>query len=379
MTRYLRYGSITLLTLLVAAMVFAGGPSMPVAFVVLLALVSGGDFFFGDDKDDRPFAHPGWVDLPVYLALPTMVVLTVGWLWHLAPGDFLGLAALTGRDAVAVHAQTRWWHLVGGALAVGLLYGGVATVAAHELVHRTWSPVAMILGRWLLAFTLDTSFAIEHVYGHHRHVATEADPATARRGDGVYGFVFRSGWRGWRSAWRLESERLRRIGFGIFSWRNRVLRGWMMSVAIAGVFGAVAGVKGVLAFVGVGLYGKLWLELVNYVEHYGLVRVAGQPVEPRHSWNCTRRASTWLLLNLTRHSHHHAQGEVPFHALRAKSDAPLLPGGYLSMALLALVPPLWHRVMTPRVLEWDRHWSSDAERPLIEEANRRSGLVAFSP
>ncbi|MEZ4406113.1 MAG: alkane 1-monooxygenase [Polyangiales bacterium] len=378
MTRYLRYWLITALTLLATAMVFAGGPWMWASLLFVVTVITAGDGALGDDTDERPYAHPWLVDLPLYLALPTLAALSVAWLWHLAPGDLLGLAALTHRDAAALHASERWWHLAGGGLTVGLLYGGVGTVAAHELVHRTWSPVALTLGRWLLAFTSDASFSIEHVYGHHRHVATAADPATSRRGESVYSFVLRSAVGGWRNAWRIERDRLSRLGHPTLSWRNRALRGWAMSAVIAALFGLAAGPLGAAAFVLVSLYGKCWLELVNYVEHYGLVRVAGAPVEPRHSWNCTRRVSTYLLMNLTRHSHHHAQGEVPFYALRANSDAPVLPAGYLSMALLALAPPLWHRVMTPRVLAWDRRWSSPAERALIDEANRRSGLDAFT-
>jgi alkane 1-monooxygenase len=113
------------------------------------------------------------------------------------------------------------------------------------------------------------------------------------------------------------------------------------------------------------LWGKALLEIVNYMEHYGMVRVPGEPVQPRHSWNTNRRISSWSMFNLTRHSHHHAAGEVPFHALRPMPDAPQMAGGYLTTILLALLPPLWHRLMTPRVLA------------LARQANLRSGIAAM--
>ena len=110
------------------------------------------------------------------------------------------------------------------------------------------------------------------------------------------------------------------------------------------------------------LYGKSWLELINYVEHYGIVRVPGAPVEPRHSWNCNRRISGYLLYNLTRHSHHHAMGEKPFWQLRAYPDTPTMPLGYLGMVLIALIPPLWDRVMIPMVLAWDARFAPRQRR-----------------
>ena len=124
--------------------------------------------------------------------------------------------------------------------------------------------------------------------------------------------------------------------------------------------------------------GKALLEIVNYMEHYGLVRDPEAPVAPRHSWNTNRRISSWTMLQLTRHSHHHAEGEVPFQDLAPYPEAPMMVQGYLTTILLTLVPPLWHALMVPKLRDWDARFANAAERRLADEANRRSGLPGLS-
>jgi alkane 1-monooxygenase len=189
--------------------------------------------------------------------------------------------------------------------------------------------------------------------------------------------VVASTWRGNRSAWHIEVERLAKRGRRPWTWRNAVLRGQLLSLAlIAGAF-ALGGWRAAAFFLASALWGKALLEIVNYMEHYGLVREPGAPVKPRHSWNTTRRLSSWTLFNLTRHSHHHAQGEVPFQDLRPLPDAPAMVAGYLTTIVFTLIPPLWHRLMTPRLLAWDRDQANDAERRLAAAASLRSGLPAL--
>jgi alkane 1-monooxygenase len=235
----------------------------------------------------------------------------------------------------------------------------------------------MLVGRWLLAFSFDTSFAIEHVYGHHRYVSTVDDPATAPRGRNVYSHIVASTARGNVSAWRIEAGRLRKKRRAVFSWHNAVIRGYLMSVVLVAAAFTVGGWHGGAFFILCALGGKSLLEIVNYMEHYGMVRKPETPVQPRHSWNTNKRVSSWTMFNLTRHSHHHAQGEVPYQDLRPYPNAPMMINGYLTTIIVALVPPLWHRLMTPKVLAWDRDYASAEERALAAAANRRSGLRAF--
>ncbi|WP_392388019.1 fatty acid desaturase [Burkholderia cepacia] len=125
------------------------------------------------------------------------------------------------------------------------------------------------------------------------------------------------------------------------------------------------------------LWSMALLEIVNYMEHYGNVRDPGMPVQPRHSWNTNRRISSWSMFNLTRHSHHHAQGEVPYQDLKPFADAPMMIGGYLTTIVVAMIPPLSHRLMPPKVLAWDRTHATEPERRLAADANARSGMTGF--
>jgi alkane 1-monooxygenase len=150
-----------------------------------------------------------------------------------------------------------------------------------------------------------------------------------------------------------------------------------MSALLVGLAFAAGGLRAAGFFIACALFGKALLEIVNYMEHYGLVRNPQHPVQPRHSWNTNRRLSTWTMFNLTRHSHHHAAGEVAYQDLRPYPDAPMMLSGYLTTIVIALVPPLWHHLMTPRVLAWDRDFASDEERVLAAQAGARSGMAAF--
>ena len=150
-----------------------------------------------------------------------------------------------------------------------------------------------------------------------------------------------------------------------------------MSVLLVGVAYAMGGWAAAGFFVACALWGKSLLEIVNYMEHYGMVRNPATPVQPRHSWNTNKRISSWSMFNLTRHSHHHAQGEVPYQDLKPFPDAPMMIGGYLTTIMVAMVPPLWHKLMTPKVQAWDRDYASGEERQLAAQANARSGIAAL--
>lgn len=123
-----------------------------------------------------------------------------------------------------------------------------------------------------------------------------------------------------------------------------------------------------------GRIAKAELEVINFMEHYGIVRVPTKPVEPRHSWNTNKRISSGSLFNLTRHSHHHAQGEVPFQDLMPIQGAPVIIAGYLTTSNVALLPPLWNRLMMPKVIAWDEQYASPEELALAPQAKAASGL-----
>lgn len=369
---HLRFGLMTLL-LLVATLRFGHGGTwmwLPLALsgglVVLLDLLGPQETStFGAPK---PWVLNTWL----YATLPLLLLMN-GVLWWMAgSGDPLHVAAqvqrLTGFDLLAARALTTRAQWFGALLGCGLITASAGTNVGHELTHRTRSAFDLIWGRWLLAFTFDTTFAIEHVHGHHARVATREDPATARRGESVYGFILRSTFQQLASAWELEARRLARKGHPTWSRHNRWLRGQLMTLALMGAAFGLGGGRALGFFIASGLLGKAVLEIVNYVEHYGLVRVPGTPVAPRHSWNSNAWMSSTVLYNLTRHSDHHAEGSKPFWRLRPLPEAPTLPTGYMGMILLTLVPPLFRRVMAPKLKAWDAAHATPAEQTLARQA-----------
>lgn len=373
---YLKFFLFHAVGLASAAALLAGGAAASATLLAVTLFYIVGDAICGDDVSTPRYRHPAILTVQLWAALPLLALIVSAAVWRASPGDPLGLgawvASWSGVDLLAAKSGAHPLHQVSAVILTGLMIGMVGTIPAHELTHRTWDRVSMAVGRWLLAFSFDTSFAIEHVHGHHRYVATAADPATAPRGRHVYRHIVSSTVRGNLSAWHIESRRLQRRGHALVSWRNAVLRGQAMSLVLVVLAAAIGGWRAALFFAASALWGKALLEIVNYMEHYGMVREAGAPVEPRHSWNTNRRLSSWSLFNLTRHSHHHAQGEVPYQDLKPFPEAPTMIGGYLTTIVVALVPPLWHRLMTPRVHDWDRRYASEGERRLVQRGSVRA-------
>jgi alkane 1-monooxygenase len=247
------------------------------------------------------------------------------------------------------------WQLVTATLSVGATTGAIGMTFAHEMIHRRQG-YERAFGNILLASVTYPHFAIEHVRGHHRHVGTPRDPATARLGESVYRFLPRTVWGGVSSAWQIERKRLHTEDKSAWSTDNLMVRYALAEAAIYAAVALVFGRLGVAMFAGQSAVAIVILETINYIEHYGLLRkkVAEkpweyEPVRADHSWDSPSRVSNWLLINLPRHADHHMSVAKRYQALELLPHAPHLPVGYGAMFLLALVPPLWFRVMNRRV------------------------------
>ena len=255
---------------------------------------------------------------------------------------------------------------IGLALTMGVV-GGIAINTAHELGHKRASSEKW-LSRVALAQTGYGHFFIEHNRGHHVRVATPEDPASSRLGESFWAFLPRTVAGSLASAWGIEATRLDRLGKSHWSVHNDVLSAWAMTV---GLFGGLAVVFGpvVLPYLLVqAVIGFSLLEVVNYLEHYGLRRQKREDgryerCRPEHSWNSNNVASNVLLYHLQRHSDHHANPTRRYQALRHVEEAPQLPTGYAGMIVLAWFPPLWRRVMDPRLLD---HYEGDVTRANIQ-------------
>ncbi|MCG2585626.1 alkane 1-monooxygenase [Massilia sp. TS11] len=374
---YLKFLYFHLVALSAVHGLLAGGAHTTLGLAVFLAGFVVLDIVGGDDLSTPEYRHPGILTFQLWLALPILSLIVFTAVWRCSSGDPLGYGAFMQRflsfDVFAARAANQFGHQLSAIFLTGFMIGMVGTITGHELTHRTRDRVSMLIGRWLLAFSFDTSFAVEHVYGHHRYVSTALDPATAPRGRNVYAHILRSTIAGNLSAWKIEAARLQRHQLPVFSWHNSLLRGAAMSATLVAIAALMGGWAGAAFFIASALWGKALLEIVNYIEHYGLVRLPGTPVAPRHSWNTNRRFSSWGMFNLTRHSHHHAQGALPYHRLRPIPEAPQMISGYLSTMFLAMLPPLWFRLMAPRLAAWDRDYATPEERALarLAEADAR--------
>jgi alkane 1-monooxygenase len=264
---------------------------------------------------------------------------------------------------------------VGLALTVGCV-SGIAINTAHELGHKR-KQAERWLSKVALAQTGYGHFFIEHNRGHHVRVATPEDPASSRLGESFWAFLPRTVSGSLASSWELEKERLARTGHSPWTLRNDILNAWLMTVVLFGALAAIFG-AGVLPYLLVqAVFGFSLLEVVNYLEHYGLLRQKREDgryerCQPRHSWNSNNISSNVLLYHLQRHSDHHANPMRRYQALRHFDEAPELPSGYATMIVMAYVTPLWRRVMDPKVLA---HYGGDASLANVQPSRRaRYGL-----
>jgi len=259
---------------------------------------------------------------------------------------------------VAASGTLAPWEVATMAVVVGIASGGIGITYAHELMHQQ-NRFERMLAEMLMCSTLYGHFCIEHIHGHHINVATPDDPATARRGETVYRFVPRVVRDTVLGAWHIQRDQLAKRGLPLWSRRNAFWRyaGW--SGGMLALAALIGGWQGVGIFVVQAVVAVILLELVDYIEHYGLLRRKRpngryEPTRPHHSWNSGHQASNWLLINLQRHSDHHYKPRRRFPTLQSypESEAPQLPHGYPWMVLLALFPPLYFRVMEPRLEAW---------------------------
>jgi alkane 1-monooxygenase len=336
------------------------GPMFVYAIIPLL------DIFFGDDPSNPPEEIVAWLEQDRYYRFVTYAFMP------------LQLAAFfTGFWLMTRHGGLPVIDRIGIAVTLGSL-NGVAINTAHELGHKKEH-----LERWFARIALAPSgyghFFIEHNRGHHVRVATPEDPASSRLGESFWAFWFRTVSGSLRSSWGLERTRLRRMDRHVFSLRNDVLNAWAMTVVLwAGVviwFGV-----GTLPYLLIqGVFAFSLLEAVNYLEHYGLVRQQlpngrWERVNPRHSWNNNHVVTNLFLYQLQRHSDHHANPTRRYQALRHFEESPQLPSGYATMIVLCYFPPLWRRVMDPRVLA---HYGGDITLANIAPRKRDKILARY--
>jgi alkane 1-monooxygenase len=263
------------------------------------------------------------------------------------------LAVLLWSAWIMFSAPFTWVGQFGWIISMGCVGGVIAINTGHELVHKP-TRAEQLAGGMLLASVGYGTFKVEHIYGHHVDVATPQDNSSARLGENAYAFVARAFARNPRRAFVLERAARARRGRTTAWWQSELTYWYGFTALLCGLCVLIAGPMGAVFFVGQCVVAIALLEIINYVEHYGLARrqLANgrwEKVDPTHSWNSNFILTNLLLFQLQRHSDHHANAVRRYQTLRHFPESPQLPAGYATMVVLAAIPWLWRKVMDPRV------------------------------
>lgn len=319
---------------------YTGGIGFYAGFLIAFVAIPILEFFFHGtvenrtDLDEMSTIRLRFFDVLLYLNMPLLY----------------GLIFYSGSILLSETLAT--YETVGLVLSLGIIIGTCGINVGHELGHRQ-TKYEQFFSKVLLLPALYMHFFIEHNQGHHKNVATPEDPATSRLNENVYAFFVRSVSQSYLSAWKLENQRLKKLGKPIFSIKNEMIRFQIIQIIYVLFLIIIFNFQIAILFILAGIIGFLLLELVNYIEHYGLKRKrleSGryEPVQPHHSWNSNHDVGRIVLYELTRHADHHYKSTRKYQTLRHFENAPQLPFGYPAAMLMALVPPLWFRVMNGR-------------------------------
>lgn len=278
------------------------------------------------------------------------------YVWVMYAATVMHWVAMFATVYAVTHMDLAWYHFFGAVLSIGAMHS-IGLVMSHELGHRINERMQVWAAKTVIACSGYAHFNIEHNKGHHKHVATPEDPASARMGENLYKFAMRELPGAFYRAMDLEKERLERKGKGFWSVDNEILQSWMITLVGFSAMVILWGTAAIPFLVLASFYGWFQLTMANYIEHYGLLRQKTadgryERCQPKHSWNSNFLISNLFSLHLQRHSDHHANPARPYQLLRDYPEAPAMPAGYPGMMLLSMFPPLWYALMDKKVVDW---------------------------
>ncbi len=348
------------------------------------------------NKSGQPVGSGPLLNLMMYFQLISFVALQIALAWRVY------------QYVAGVPIETMMWNgyeYENGITGLGLIiatigagmHQGLGIMFGHELAHT--KGVGFLISRMMMALSGTAHFCFAHVYNHHlelgrawmgpegNKMGDDTDPATAPRGRSLYMHFLVSHIGQSYFGILTEKKRLKRQGKSFFSLSNRWIRGYLMSIPTVALFtgaGYLAGgtdgvLVGLAAMLVVWVISNFELEALNYMEHYGLIRVKNQPIEFRHSWDNDNAFTSWAFIEIGRQADHHDRGETHFWELSSvgtqssPSGAPNAMIGYYTEFVLALMPPLWHAVYKKKLAIWDRDFASPEERKIAQEINRKVG------
>lgn len=327
----------------------------------------------GFDKDGNTNGIPGLQNGVMYFMLPVFVLLQVVLAWRIfqyVTGVPVEVTAMVWGVLPYTNGITGL-DLIGATCSIGI-FAGIGIIYGHELSHT--KGFGFIISRLMMGLSGSSHFCYAHVYNHHLELASEDDPATAPRGRTMYGHLPLSYFGQSKFLLEMEQQRLKKMGVPFLSWQNRWIRGFVMSLPSIALFFYAGG------WVGIGCLAIVWfisnfeLEALNYLEHYGLIREKGEPIEYRHSWDNATAFTSWFFIEIGRQADHHDRGETHFWELD-EVGAPNTGWGYFTLFAMALVPPLWHMYMRKRLAAWDERFATEGEREIARRINEKTGYA----
>ncbi len=357
--------------------VFIGGPwvwlglYMLGASIVIDALVSRRTMGAGFDEAGNTNGIAPFHNTVMYAMLGVFVVLQVNLAWRVyeyVSGVPLGTTELFG---ITVYQGITGSQLAGAAVS-SAIYAGIGIIYGHELAHT--KGFSFVIARWMMALSGSSHFCYAHVYNHHLELGCEDDPATSPRGRSLYLHLLKSYFGQSKFLYSMEKQRLERLGVPVLSWQNRWLRGYAMSLPSLFLFWFAGG------WVGIGCLAVLWLisnfelEALNYMEHYGLIREKGEPIDYRHSWDNSTALTSWYFIEIGRQADHHDRGETHFWELD-EVGAPNTGHGYFALFAVALLPLMFHTMMQKELKRWDEEEASEGERRVAALMNKQAGYA----
>ncbi|MBC6413581.1 MAG: fatty acid desaturase [Chromatiales bacterium] len=307
----------------------------------------------------------------MYFMLAVFVLLQINLAWRVyeyAAGIPLGTTEMFG---ITVYQGITGLQLVGAVISSGI-FAGIGIIYGHELAHT--KGFSFVIARWMMALSGSSHFCYAHVYNHHLELGCSDDPATAPRGRSLYGHLPLSYLGQSKFLYGMEKNRLERLGVPFLSWQNRWLRGYAMSLPSLFLFWLAGGWLGVLCLALVWIISNFELEALNYLEHYGLIREKGQPIDYRHSWDNSTALTSWYFIEIGRQADHHDRGETHFWELD-EVGAPNTNCGYFMLFAIALFPMLFHKLMEKELKKWDDNEAVEGERQIADTMNQHAGYA----
>ena len=326
----------------------------------------------GFDDNGDTMGMPTLQNTVMYVMLPVFALLQVALAWRVM--QYVDGTAITTTMLYGMIPMTN--GITGLELAVAAastgIFAGIGIIYGHELSHT--KGFSFVISRLMMGLSGSSHFVYAHVYNHHLELAHEDDPATSPRGRSIYRHFWLSHMGQSKFLFRMEQTRLAKLGKAFISTENRWIRGYFMSLPTLVLFTYAGGALGIAAMFLVLTVSNFELEALNYMEHYGLIREKGQPIDYRHSWDNSNLFTSWFFIEIGRQGDHHDRGETHFWELD-EVGSPNARWGYFTEFTVALIPPLYHMMMKKKLATWDRDFATEGELEIAARINEQSGYT----